>query len=66
MRECVYPDNSPELDQPRQLLTLGLPAPEFPGGVVGGDVNCLEGEFVGLEDGLEAGGRGDDMGGSGG
>lgn len=59
----TYPDYISELHQPWQFLALGAAAPELAGGVIGGDINGTEGQLVGLEDRLQAGSSGDDVGG---
>lgn len=48
------------------LILSGSPAPELAGLVVKGDVDGLEGDAVGAQDGLEARGGCDDVGGAGG
>ena len=48
------------------LILSGSPAPELSGLVVKGDVDGLEGDSVGAQDGLEARGGCDDVGGAGG
>ena len=57
----TYSDNISILDETGQLLALGSAAPELASSFICGNVNGAEGELVGLEDSLDAGGCGDDV-----
>lgn len=62
MGDLTYPNNNTTLYQSRQLATPGATPPELPRCVVRGDIDCLERQLVGLQNGFETSGGGDDMG----
>lgn len=57
----AYANNSLKLHQTRQLASLGIPPPQSPRGIIGGNVDGLKGDLVGFKDCLEARGGGDDV-----
>lgn len=59
-------DEAGELPQAAGVILAGATAPQHAGLGIGGNVDGLEGDAVGAQDGLEARGGGDDVGGAGG